>query len=113
MTDRGWKIFTVLSIVVSLIFVCIDWRMMTGFILGCAASAFVYQNTVHYVDRTLAKHVSTGMAYHLTLNYLIWTAVLILSAVLPQFFNVLCCAAGLFIIRICLIADSFWHKKEA
>lgn len=112
MTNRTWKIFVILSTVIAFIFLIFNWRWMTGFLLGCTASAFAYKNTESYVDRTISARMPAGTAFHLMLNYAIWTVVLIVSAVLPQYLNILTCAFGLFMIRTALIIDSLWRKEN-
>jgi|LAHS01.1.fsa_nt_gb hypothetical protein len=84
---------------------------MTGFVLGCAASALAYRNTENYVDRTISAKMPAGTVFHMMLNYMIWTVVLIVSAVFPKYLNILSCAAGLFMIRVALIIDSLWRKE--
>lgn len=112
MTKSAWKLFVGLMIVVSLICGIIQWQFMTGYLLGCGASALVYMNTVHYVDKTIAAQMPSGTVFHMAMNYMIWIAVLVLSAVLPQYLNVLFCALGLFMIRISLIIDELWQRKR-
>lgn len=112
MTGRAWKIFIFLCLITAAVFLIFDWRWMTGFLLGCAASAAAYRNTEHYVDRTISAGIPAGTAFHLMMNYIIWTVVLIVSAVLPQYMNVLTCALGLFMIRFALIIDSLWRKEN-
>lgn len=111
MTQKSWKIFIVLSAVTAVVLVLFHWQWMTGYLLGCAASALAYKNTEHYVDQTISARMPAGTAVHMMLNYTIWTAVLIVSAVLPQLLNVLTCALGLFMIRITLITDSLLRKE--
>lgn len=112
MTQRGWKIFIVLSLVISIIFILFNWRWTTGFVLGSAASVLAYKNTEYYVDQTISARMPAGTVFHMMLNYIIWTIVLIVCALLPQFLNVLCCALGLFTVRTALIIDSLWRKEK-
>ena len=111
MTKRAWKIFIVLSILAACILTIFHWNLMTGFVLGCAASALAYRNTENYVDRTISAKMPAGTVFHMMLNYMIWTVVLIVSAVFPKYLNILSCAAGLFMIRVALIIDSLWRKE--
>lgn len=111
MTKRAWEIFIVLTIFTALIFTVFHWQWMTGFLLGSGASAFAYRNTENYVDQTISAQMPAGTAFHMMLNYMIWAAVLLIAAVLPNYLNILSCALGLFMIRFSLIIDSLWRKE--
>jgi hypothetical protein len=111
-TKRAWKIFIVLTISTAVILAVFNWRWMTGLLLGSMASTLAYRNTENYVDRTISAKMPAGTALHMMLNYTIWTVVLIVSAVLPNYLNVLSCAFGLFMIRISLIIDGLWRKEK-
>lgn len=114
MNKNCWKLFFIIMIATSVITVFIDYRMTTGWLLGCFASALVYKRTESFwngvVDRGFStKHTGIG---NFTLNYAIMAIVLIISAVLPKFFNIFSCACGLFLIRIVIILDSLRKEKR-
>lgn len=111
MTKRGWKIFIVLTVFTAFIFTLFHWQWMTGFLIGSGASALAYRNTENYVDRTISAQMPAGTAFHMMLNYMIWTVVLVIAAVLPNYLNILSCALGLFMVRFSLIIDTLWRKE--
>ena len=83
-----------------------------SFLLGSAAAVLTYLLTARYCDLALSLRSSGGTMGHFALNYMIWAAVLVICAVLPQYFNVLTCALGLVMVKISLVLGEFLNKKE-
>lgn len=112
MNKNCWKLFFTIMIATSVITIFIDYRISTGWLLGCGASALVYKRTESFwngiVDRGFStKHTGIG---NFSINYGIMAIVLVMSAVLPKCFNIFSCAAGLFLVRIVIIVDSLLSK---
>lgn len=105
------RILAILTAAVSIIMLLLGWRYLFGFLIGDTISVFVYLNTVHYVDETIRLGIPAG-SRHQVLNYIMWTGVLILCALLPDYLNILSCAFGLFMIRISLLTREFIYRKE-
>lgn len=112
MEKRNWKIFAVLTVLIAAVTVFFDWRMTLGFLLGAGVSVGTYFLTEHFCDVALSLQSSGGTMGHFMLNYMIWAAVLVLCAKLPQFLNILACALGLVMIKISLFAGELLHRRS-
>lgn len=113
MNEKSWKIYFIILIAITIVSFLFDYKIALGWLLGGLVSGLVYKRTETFwngiVDRGFStKHTGIG---NFMLNYGIMALVLIISAVLPNYFNVLSCAAGLFLVRIVIIVDSL-QKKE-
>lgn len=107
MTDRSWKLFTVILITVSVITLLIDWRITTGWILGCLVSRLLYWRIETFWNGVLDtgySNAKTGRGNHAT-NNLIMAAALVVCALLPQYLNIFACALGMMAIKITSVID--------
>lgn len=112
MEKRNWKFFGILTVLIGAVMLIFDWRMTLGFVLGTAVSACTYFLTERFCDTALSLQSSGGTMGHFILNYIIWAAALILCAKMPQVFNILTCALGLFMIKISLLAGELFKQKS-
>lgn len=112
MKKRNWKIFAILAVLIAAVTLFFDWRMTSGFVLGTAVSIGTYFLTERFCDIALSLRSSGGTMGHFILNYMIWAAVLVLCAKLPQVFNILTCALGLFMVKISLFAGEIFRSRS-
>ena len=114
MKERSWKIFTVLLIIVSVVTVFIDWKITTGWILGCLISRLLYRRIEGFWNGILDQGYSnakTGRGNRAG-NILIMAGVLVLCAVCPEYLNIFACAIGMMAIKITSIVDVLIPGKE-
>lgn len=111
MMENIRHVFLITTAVISIFMIIAGWKYLSGYLLGTAVSYLAFLNTVHYVDETLRIRIPAGMG-HRVFNYMMWTAVLVICALLPDYLNILACALGLFMIRISIIVSSLIEKKR-
>ena len=109
MNTRSWKILALLA-AAGCLTVLIDYRWMTGWLLGCAVSVLTYKLTEQFCDGALRTGSSSGTMGHFMLNYLIWAAAMLICVFLPDLFQVIACAIGLMAVKAAVILESLIYK---
>lgn len=112
MIKRSWILFVQIVSVISVVLLLFDWRYSISYLLGSIASLLVYWNTVRFVDQTLAAGIPIGAGMHSTRNFAIWSIVLIVSALLPEYLNILATALGLFSIRFAILLNEWLERRK-
>lgn len=112
MTDRVWKVYKTL-LVIGIISAIIDYRIACGFLLGALTSVFLLKRIERFCDAVIdMNHASNKQAFmNFMLNYLVMGAVLLISALLPNIFNIFACAVGLMAIKLSVIIESLLYKE--
>ena len=114
MTERSWKVFTVLLIAGSAVTVFIDWTLTTGWILGCLISRLLYRRIEIFWNGILDQGYSTAKTGrgNRAGNIMIMAGVLVICAVCPQYLNIFACALGMMAIKITSVIDVLIPGKE-
>lgn len=114
MNRRTWKLFTLILITVSVVTIFIDWRITTGWILGCLISRILYRRIEVFWNGILDQGYATaktGRGNYFT-NYLIMAAALVVCALCPEYLNIFACALGMMAIKITSVMDVLIPGKE-
>ena len=114
MRKQGISLTLILSGLVVLIGVLTDWRIASGFILGGAISVLLYWRTTMFCDQVLDQQASgkLGLIGHFLFSYLLMAMPLLISALVPEVFNIFAAAGGLFLMKIVLILYSILERRE-
>ena len=103
----------IVTILFCLITVWIDIRIALGFLLGAVGSVVLYLRSVVFCDIILSekstRHLKTFGRF--MQSYAIMAIVLIISAVKPELFNVFASAAGLLMVKFCLILETLTERR--
>ena len=84
----------------------INWTYATGYILGCLVAFLTFKIVEQFCDQILDMKVTRLNHFQLLMSYGLWAVVLLISALLPQYFNIFACAIGLFTVKIALVIDA-------
>ncbi|MBQ7888793.1 MAG: hypothetical protein IJ356_03450 [Erysipelotrichaceae bacterium] len=103
----------IVTILFCLLTVWIDIRIALGFLLGAVGSVVLYLRSVVFCDIILSekstRHLKTFGRF--MQSYAIMAIVLIISAVKPELFNVFASAAGLLMVKFCLILETLTERR--
>ena len=112
MNARLWKTAAVLTAAGGLILLLINWRLSTGYILGCLVSVLLYKRNESFWTGVLdSGHAVRGTGFlHFLVNYGLMGGSMLISALLPQYLNIFACAAGLMLIKMTTVADVLIHQ---
>ncbi len=113
MTDRVWKVYKIL-LLIGIGTVLINYRIACGFLLGALTSVILLKRIERFCDAVIdMQHASNKQAFmSFMLNYLTMAAVLLISVLLPNIFNVFATAIGLMAIKISVIVESIIYKES-
>ena len=114
MNRKSWRLFAALTAGLCTAALFYDWRISLGFILGAFVSVLLYFRTVMFCDTVLGqKKAGKGFVFSRFMSsYALMAIPLILSVVLPEYFNVFAAAAGLLLIKVTLMLDSLLERRE-
>ncbi len=110
MTEKHWRIFAVIA-AVGCLSGFIKWQYATGFLLGCVFSVVTYKILERFCDDAIRMRSASGSMYHFAINFAIWAAVLIVSALFDRYLNIIACAIGLTAVKLSIIIGSFLIKE--
>ena len=99
MTNHSWKIYYAF-VLISFVFLPFHWQWTTGWLLGSLAAFIIYKRTENFARQVVSMQSTSGT---FAINYFLMAAVLVVSAVFPQYLNVLTCAIGLSPIKLAII----------
>ena len=102
MTNHSWKIYYAF-VLISFVFLPFHWQWTTGWLLGSLAAFIIYKRTENFARQVVSMQSSSGTYGNFAINYFLMAAVLVVSAVFPQYLNVLTCAIGLSTIKLAII----------
>ena len=102
MTDYTWKIYYVF-VLISFVFLPFHWQWTTGWLLGSFAAFIIYSRTENFARQALSMQTTSGTYLNFAINYALMATVLVISAIFPQYLNVLTCAIGLSTIKLAII----------
>ena len=102
MTNHSWKIYYAF-VLISFVFLPFHLQWTTGWLLGAVAAFIIYKRTEIFAKRVLSMQSSSGSYLNFAINYALMAAVLVISAIFPQYLNVLTCAIGLSTIKLAII----------
>ncbi len=114
MTTESWKIFRIITILIAITSVWVDWRFTTGFLLGTIESAIQYKrNEVYWTNILRLGFAKRGTGSgNFMVHYMMITAVLLIGALLPAYFNIFGCTLGMLMIKITIVIESLLkHRK--
>lgn len=103
----------IVTIFVCLLTVWIDVRIALGFLLGAVGSVLLYARSVAFCNMVLSQKSTRYLRTfgRFMQSYAIMAIVLILSAVKPELFNVFASAAGLLVVKFCLILETLTERR--
>ena len=103
----------IVTILFCLLTVWIDIRIALGFLLGAVGSVVLYLRSVVFCDIILSekstRHLKTFGRF--MQSYAIMAIILILSVVKSELFNVFASAAGLLVVKVCLILETLTERR--
>lgn len=103
----------IVTILFCLLTVWIDIRIALGFLLGAVGSVVLYLRNIAFCDIILSekstRHLKTFGRF--MQSYAIMAIILILSAVKSELFNVFASAAGLLVVKVCLILETLTERR--
>ena len=102
MTNHTWKIYYAF-VLISFVFLPFHWQWTTGWLLGSLAAFIIYKRTEKFARQVVSMQSTSGTYGNFAINYFLMAAVLVVSAVFPQYLNVLTCAIGLSTIKLAII----------
>ena len=102
MTDYTWKIYYAF-VLISFVFLPFHWQWTTGWLLGSFAALIIYRRTENFARQALSMQSTSGTYFNFAINYALMATVLVISAIFPQYLNVLTCAIGLSTIKLAII----------
>lgn len=102
MTDYTWKIYYAF-VLISFAFLPFHWQWTTGWLLGSFAAFIIYRRTENFARQALSMQSTSGTYLNFAINYALMATVLVISAIFPQYLNVLTCAIGLSTIKLAII----------
>lgn len=113
MRKRSWRISLCIMLIVAAAALVVDWRISSGFLLGCFVSVLLYLRTVAFCNAVLenGRTTKTFIFSRFMSSYALMAIPLLLAAVLPQYFNLFAAAAGLLLIKVTLIFDSLLERR--
>ena len=112
--QNDFKLTGMITLGITVILTVINWTYGTGFILGALMSVLLYLKTIWQCNRIMAgsKGVKVGFFLSFLLSYVLMALPLLTAVLLPQYFNVFAAAAGLFLVKLILIVQSFLERRE-
>ena len=72
-------------------------------VVGIISPFIIYKRTENFARQVVSMQSSSGTYGNFAINYFLMAAVLVVSAVFPQYLNVLTCAIGLSTIKLAII----------
>ena len=102
MTDYTWKIYYAF-VLISFVFLPFHWQWTTGWLMGSFAALIIYRRTENVARQALSMESTSGTYLNFAINYALMATVLVISAIFPQYLNVLTCAIGLSTIKLAII----------
>lgn len=114
MTERSWKIFRILALLVGIITIFIDWRMTTGWLLGCGEAYLQYYRTDKFWNNVIdSGHAVKRTGYfHFLISYAIMGLTLLVCALLPQILNIYLCALGMMSVKLTSILEITIYREK-
>ena len=113
MSRELMKRCVLLTLIICLLTLLIDFRIALGFLFGAIGSVLLYLRNVAFcnavLDEKSTKHLKTFGRF--MQSYAIMAIVLIVSAAKPEVLNVFAAAFGLMLVKICLILETFYGKE--
>ena len=108
------KLTMMIPVGITVILGLINWRYATGFVMGSVMSVLLYMKTTWQCNRIVAgaKGVRFGFFLSFLLSYVLMAFPLLTAVLLPQYFNVFAAAAGLFLVKLILIVQSFLERRK-
>ena len=105
MSRELMKRCVLLTLIICLLTLLIDFRIALGFLFGAIGSVLLYLRNVAFcnavLDEKSTKHLKTFGRF--MQSYAIMAIVLIVSAAKPEILNIFAAAFGLMLVKICLI----------
>ena len=107
MCTNSWKLFRILTILISLVTAVFNWRWTTGFLAGTAMCILLYYRTDTYWSDILDSGTHKGSRYmfHFAINFLLMALPMVLAALFPQIMNIFAAALGLLMIKITVTVE--------
>lgn len=114
MCTNSWKLFRILTILISLVTVIFNWRWTTGFLAGTAMCILLYYRTDTYWSDILDSGTTKGSRYmfHFAINFLLMALPMVLAALFPQIMNIFAAALGLLMIKITVTVEVLLPKGK-
>lgn len=114
MRTNSWKLFRILTILISLVTVIFNWRWTTGYLAGTAMSILVYYRTDTYWSDILDSGTTKGSRYmlHFAINFLLMALPMLVAALFPQMMNIFAAALGLLMIKITVTVEVLLPKRK-
>ena len=114
MCTNSWKLFRILTILISLVTAVFNWRWTTGFLAVTAMCILLYYRTDTYWSDILDSGTTKGSRYmfHFAINFLLMALPMVLAALFPQIMNIFAAALGLLMIKITVTVEVLLPKGK-
>ncbi len=113
MKKETWKLFVILLIVTTLVFLFWDITISLGYLVGGLLAALLYYRNASYWGDILDMGTVSGSRYgfHFLINMAIMAAPMVFAALFPEILNIFAVAVGLMMIKITVTFEVLFMRK--
>lgn len=112
MSERNWKLFGVITIIIAVITLFFHWQWTTGYLVGTAIAVINYMRNESYWGDILDEGTVKGSRYgfHFTVNMFLMAVPMVVAALFPQYLNIFTVALGEMMIKITVTVEVLLPK---